>query len=54
VVAVGYDNATRQMIIRNSWGVHWGLAGYCLMPYEYVINPQLSTDFWTVRTVKTK
>jgi C1A family cysteine protease len=54
VVAVGYDNAKRQMIIRNSWGVNWGLAGYCLMPYEYLINPQLSSDFWTLRAVKEK
>ena len=53
VVAVGYDNAKRHLIIRNSWGLNWGLGGHCLMPYEYAINPQLATDFWTIRSVKT-
>ena len=51
VVAVGYDNSKRRFIIRNSWGTGWGLHGYCLMPYEYLINPRLASDFWTIRSV---
>ena len=51
VVAVGYDDGKRQFTIRNSWGTGWGLNGYCLMPYEYLINPRLASDFWTIRTV---
>ena len=51
VVAVGYENGPRQFIIRNSWGASWGRRGYCMMPYEYLISPQLASDFWTVRTV---
>jgi C1A family cysteine protease len=31
VVAVGYDDTTREFIIRNSWGASWGLKGYCMM-----------------------
>lgn len=54
VVAVGYDNSKRQFIVRNSWGVQWGQHGYCMMPYEYLINPQLSSDFWTIRSLKTQ
>ena len=50
VVAVGYDDSKRQFIIRNSWGTGWGLNGYCLMPYEYLLNPRLASDFWTIRT----
>lgn len=53
VVAVGYDNANRHFIVRNSWGVNWGLQGYCMMPYEYIVSPQLSSDLWTLRSVKT-
>ena len=26
-----------------------GLAGYCMMPYEYLLNPSLASDFWTIR-----
>jgi len=51
VVAVGYENSSRTFIIRNSWGTSWGKGGYCMMPYEYLINPHYSSDFWTVRRV---
>jgi C1A family cysteine protease len=50
VVAVGYDNSTRMFIIRNSWGTSWGLNGYFMMPYEYMLG-RLSSDFWTMRSV---
>ena len=51
VVAVGYDDAKRTFIIRNSWGTSWGMNGYCTMPYEYLQNPHLASDFWTLRAV---
>jgi C1A family cysteine protease len=51
VVAAGYDDGNRKFIIRNSWGTSWGMHGYCLMPYEYLITPHLASDFWTVRSV---
>ena len=51
VVAVGYDDAKRQILIRNSWGPEWGNGGYGTMPYDYVLNPELASDFWTIRLV---
>ena len=51
VVAVGYDDTQRTFTIRNSWGTGWGEQGYCHMPYEYLISPHLSSDFWTIRSV---
>jgi C1A family cysteine protease/nucleoside phosphorylase len=51
VVAVGYDDATRTFIIRNSWGTSWGMKGYCTMPYEYLLSAHLASDFWTIRAV---
>ncbi len=54
VMAVGYNDKQRRFIVRNSWGPKWGIAGYFLMPYEYLINPDLSTDFWTLRSVSSK
>lgn len=54
VVAVGYDDTKRVFIIRNSWGVVWGMKGYCTMPYEYLLNSNLASDFWTIRTLGTK
>jgi C1A family cysteine protease len=51
VVAVGYDDTQRTFIIRNSWGTDWGMKGYCTMPYEYLLDPHLASDFWTIRSV---
>ena len=36
VLAVGYDNAKRVVIVRNSWGSDWADGGYFYMPYEYL------------------
>ena len=51
VLAVGYDDASSSFIIRNSWGTGWGQAGYFTMPYDYLMNKALSSDFWTIRLV---
>jgi C1A family cysteine protease len=51
VMAVGYDNGDRTFIVRNSWGDGWGDAGYCHMPYAYLLDDNLSSDFWTIRLV---
>jgi len=51
VLAVGYDDSTRNFIVRNSWGPGWGAKGYFYMPYEYLLTPDLSDDFWTIRSV---
>jgi len=51
VVAVGYDNANRVFMIRNSWGTSWGMKGYCTMPYEYLLTASLASDFWTIRSI---
>jgi C1A family cysteine protease len=48
---VGFDDSKNWYIIRNSWGTTWGAQGYGFMPYSYVENPQLSSDFWVVHTV---
>jgi C1A family cysteine protease len=47
-LCVGYDNATQRVTVRNSWGKHWGLNGYCTMPYDYVSSRGLSDDFWLI------
>jgi C1A family cysteine protease len=51
VLAVGYDDASQRMIVRNSWGTGWGQAGYFTLPYAYFTEASLSDDFWTVRVV---
>ena len=52
VVAVGYDDAKKRLIMRNSWGTGWGDRGYFYLPYEYITTPNLAADFWTIRLVE--
>ena len=52
VMAVGYDNSKQQFIVRNSWGTSWGQKGYFFMPYAYLTNANLSSDFWTIRDME--
>ena len=49
VCAVGYDDSTKRVLVRNSWGTSWGMQGYFTMPYDYVADRNLSDDFWTIR-----
>lgn len=49
VCAVGYDMEAKTVLVRNSWGSHWGQDGYFTIPFDYIGNPQLAQDFWTIR-----
>jgi C1A family cysteine protease len=51
VAIVGYNDAKKQLIVRNSWGTNWGDKGYFYLPYSY-INTNLASDLWVVSSVK--
>ena len=51
VLCVGYDNSKGVWIVRNSWGNLWGQKGYFTLPYEYLTNPDLANDFWTIKLI---
>lgn len=52
MMVVGYDDAQQRFLVRNSWGTGWGMQGYCTMPYSYLTDHGLSSDFWTIRAIK--
>ena len=52
VMAVGYDDSNQWFLIRNSWGTSWGMQGYFTLPYSYLTQASLSSDFWTIRMVQ--
>jgi C1A family cysteine protease len=51
VLAVGYDESEQRFTVRNSWGPGWGMQGYFTLPYPYLLQQTLSSDFWTIRSV---
>lgn len=42
---VGYNDTTKMFMCANSWGTRWGANGYCYIPYNYLTNPTLASDF---------
>jgi C1A family cysteine protease len=52
VVGVGYDDSKQWFVVRNSWGVGWGMKGYFTLPYAYVTDDNLASDFWTIRIIQ--
>lgn len=51
VLICGYDNDKSCFIVRNSWGVGWGDKGYFYLPYKYVLDSKLCSDFWVLYSV---
>jgi C1A family cysteine protease len=51
VMIVGYDDSTHRLLVRNSWGTDWGMAGYFTLPYLY-LDPSLADDLWTIKAVR--
>lgn len=51
ILIVGYDDATRRFLFTNSWSQQWGDLGRGTIGYEYLENPGLSDDFWTINRV---
>jgi C1A family cysteine protease len=51
VVLVGFDDQCETFTVRNSWGESWGDNGYFTMPYDFVRNSHMCSDFWNIETV---
>lgn len=51
IIVMGYDDERECFIVRNSWGTKWGDKGYFYMPYNYLLDRNLSDDFWVIQKV---
>ena len=45
MLIVGYNDTLKLFTCVNSWGRGWGRNGLCFMPYNYILDPNLSMDF---------
>ena len=41
---VGYDLNKKLLLARNSFGIDWGMGGYCYLPFDYVRQEVM--DMW--------
>lgn len=51
VLCVGFSDEKQRFYVRNSWSSSWGLQGYFEMPYAYLLDKSLSSDFWVINTI---
>lgn len=51
VLIVGYNDITKRFICVNSWGQDWGWKGFFNIPYEYITNPDLCSEFICISKV---
>ena len=49
VLAVGYlKDQPHYALVRNSWGTGWGIGGYFLMPWTWLLDASLTSDLRTL------
>lgn len=51
IIICGYDDVAQRFTFQNSWGTGWGRQGRGTLPYSYILNPNLASDFWGIRTI---
>lgn len=52
VTLIGWDDSKKAFLVQNSWGEDtFGLKGCCWMPYEFILSPELASDFWCMKLV---
>lgn len=47
VLIVGYDDASQNFIVKNSWGIYWGESGYFRIAYSQ-LNSVVKFGEWTL------
>lgn len=51
VALIGYDDQSQRFLCRNSWGQSWGNKGNFTIPYAYLTNARLASDFWVIKVL---
>lgn len=48
MLAVGYDDDARDILVRNSWGEQYGERGYLRIPYDTLEAATNEWEFWSI------
>lgn len=48
ILLIGYDDEKQLFIFQNSWGDEVGIDGCFTIPYKYILDENLASDFWTI------
>lgn len=48
ILIVGYDDAKQVVTFINSWSSQWGDKGFGTLPYAYLLNTELSSEFYVL------
>jgi C1A family cysteine protease len=51
LMCIGYNDSTQRFTVRNSWGSGFGDKGYVYLPYQYLEDRNLASDFWAIKTI---
>jgi len=51
VLIVGYDDEEEYYELLNSWGSDWGDQGFFYLPYDYMHDPNLASEFRSITGV---
>lgn len=51
MLAVGYDDDAKTILVRNSWGERYGDRGYFTMPYDTLEATTNDFEFWSIAAV---
>jgi C1A family cysteine protease len=51
LLVLGYRDSDLHFIVRNSWGANFGDSGYVYLPYAYLQDTNLASDFWCIQAV---
>lgn len=49
---IAYDDNTQTFTGQNTWNVNWGNKGTFTIPYKYILDPTLGSDYCTVKYFK--
>lgn len=52
VALYGWDDNSKTFDMMNTWSESVGRAGWFSLPYDYVLNPDLTSDFWYITFFK--